>query len=294
MGQHFDSYIEGISNRELRDAIETTRQDFRSKVLQKFDDVSDRQVLFYGDVQSGKTSHMLGVIADALDDNFSTVIVLTSPNTRLVDQTYKRVFSSLPDALVCKNDSTTEFQLNQRRVRPKKAVVVLGKIPRVLKTWLKLFETTNALSGNPILIVDDEADATSLNTKVNKVNEVSKINEQLTKIRSLATGCIYLQVTGTPQAILLQTDRSGWSIEDAVHFPPGDAYIGGDFFFTDIDQNPHTRIMTGPDALEYRYLEEAVRTHMVTSSIFKLEGRETCNMLLHPSHLTDIHFIKRA
>lgn len=288
MSNFFETYLSDIDNAELKAAITHTRDEFKSRVLSEFDDMSDRQVLLYGDVQSGKTSHMLGLMADALEANFETVIVLTSPNTRLIDQTYRRVFQSLPDVLVCKADSTSEFEMNQHRTRPKKSVVVLGKLPRILDKWIKLFRRTDALSGNPVLIVDDEADATSLNTKVNK-NEISRINRALGQMRELATGCIYLQVTGTPQATFLQSENSGWKIHEAIHFLPGKEYVGGKFFFDNLP-NPHVRAFPPSEEASDLALRDAVATHLVTSATFSLLGKETCNMLLHPSHLTETHF----
>ena len=42
---------------------------------------------------------------------------------------------------------------------------------------------------------------------------------------------MYLQVTGTPQAVLLQTAASGWHPAFTYYFAPGVGYLGGDFFF---------------------------------------------------------------
>lgn len=100
----FELYQSTLKPQSLQDAVEVTRQNFVDTVLEDYDNLSDLQVLLYGDVQSGKTSHMLGIIAEALDQQFETVIVLTSPNTRLVDQTYNRVFQSLTGVQVCKAD----------------------------------------------------------------------------------------------------------------------------------------------------------------------------------------------
>ena len=63
--------------------------------------------------------------------------------------------------------------------------------------------------GNPLIIVDDEADAASLNTKVNQ-RKISKINSELDGIRKTTSCSIFLQVTGTPQSILLQAERGGF------------------------------------------------------------------------------------
>lgn len=284
---HFEEYLESLDTADLAEAVEKTRDKFDSEVLNDFDYVSDRQVLLYGDVQSGKTSHMQGIISHCMDEGFQTVIVLTSPNTRLVNQTYDRIFLSIPTAEVCKADLINDFRLNLRRAKPRRCVIVLGKTPKVLDKWLEVLRESNILRGHPVLIVDDEADATSLNTQVNK-REVSRINQQLTQIREQATGCIYLQVTGTPQAVLLQSELSGWKIDKALSFPAGGQYVGGKKFFDQLP-NPFTRVFGESDKAEELNLRTAVITHLVTSAIFALGGTQPCNMLIHPSHLTPIH-----
>ena len=109
-------------------------------------------------------------------------------------------------------------------------IVVLKKNARVLKLWANIFNSTGFMRGNPLFIVDDEADAASLNTLVNK-NRQSSINKYLASIRSGAASSVYLQVTGTPQAIFLQTITSGWHPLFTHYFKPGQGYLGGDFFF---------------------------------------------------------------
>ncbi|WP_426705646.1 Z1 domain-containing protein [Corynebacterium auriscanis] len=286
---HFHEYSASLPNAELVRAVETTREQFNDEILSSYDYTSDCQVLLYGDVQSGKTSHMQGIISHCMDGGFQTVIVLTSPNTRLVDQTYERIFRSIPSAQVCKADMVNEFRLNLQRLKPRSTIIVMGKTPTVLDKWLRFFRETRVLRGQPVLIVDDEADATSLNTKVNK-NEVSRINHLLNCIREEATGCIYLQVTGTPQAVLLQSELSGWKIDKAISFPAGEDYVGGDTFFGELP-NPYTRVFGDSTTAEELNLKEAVYTHLVTSAIFSLGDCEPCNMLVHPSHLTPVHEI---
>lgn len=283
----FDLYKSTLEPESLRSAVDETRKRFVRDVLDSYDYLSDLQVLLYGDVQSGKTSHVLGIIAEALDQNFRTIIVLTSPNTRLVEQTHRRVYSSLTGVEVCRADLTNEFLLNQRRTVPMPTVVVLGKIPSVLANWLEVFKQTEATAGKPILIIDDEGDATSQNTKVNK-KDVSRINQQLTQLRNMSTGCIYMQVTGTPQAILLQGEDSGWSASKTLHFLPGENYVGGRMFFDEMP-NPYTRIFAESNIDEEINLRSAVQTFLLTCAIFSLEGRDTCNMICHPSHKTPDH-----
>ncbi|CCH24925.1 stress-sensitive restriction system protein 2 [Corynebacterium glutamicum K051] len=285
---HLNNYITSLSdNADLREKVTATVDAFRHTVMDDFDYISDQQVLLYGDVQSGKTSHMLGIIADCLDSTFHTIVILTSPNTRLVQQTYDRVAQAFPDTLVCDRDGYNDFRANQKSLTPRKSIVVVGKIPAVLGNWLRVFNDSGALSGHPVLIIDDEADATSFNTKVNQ-SDVSTINHQLTSIRDLATGCIYLQVTGTPQAVLLQSDDSNWAAEHVLHFAPGESYIGGQLFFSELN-NPYLRLFANTQFDEDSRFSDAIYTYLLTAALFKLRGESLCTMLIHPSHTASSH-----
>lgn len=76
----------------------------------------------------------------------------------------------------------------------------LEKNYRVLRQWANIMRSTAFMVGNPLFILDDEADAASLNTLVNSHRQ-SSINRYLYYIKNEASSSIYLQVTGTPQAI---------------------------------------------------------------------------------------------
>lgn len=86
----------------------------------------------------------------------------------------------------------------------------------------------------------------------------------------------------------MQSEVSGWAIDDAIHFMPGSAYVGGEFFFGSFPNN-YTRTFSESASDEDINLTAAVRTHMVTCAMFKLAGRTVCNMMLHPSHRTPVH-----
>ena len=46
-------------------------------------------------------------------------------------------------------------------------IIVLKKNVRILKLWANILGSTGFMKGNPLFIIDDEADAASLNTMVN-------------------------------------------------------------------------------------------------------------------------------
>jgi hypothetical protein len=102
--------------------------------------------------------------------------------------------------------------------------------------------------------------------------------------------CIYLQVTATPQAVLLQTEKSDYKPSFVIYFKPGSDYLGGDFFFS--RPEPYCIIETGneamasvidPDSEDDPWLKRAVLNFLVVCAHSKLTDIELCNFLIHPS-----------
>lgn len=140
------------------------------------------------------------------------------------------------------------------------------------------------MRGNPLFIIDDEADAASLNTLVNRDRQ-SSINKYLVNIRNGASSSLYLQVTGTPQAIFLQTKASGWHPYFTYYFHPGDAYLGGDFFFPS-EEKP--KCVTYIDTIENPIRNVVIR-HLAVSAQILCSGGRVSNCLCHPSVRVTAH-----
>lgn len=286
--EYFDRYLSQIDQPTYAKAISETTDTFYEKILDEFDWVSFRQCLMYGDVQSGKTSHVLGIIGRAFDEGIRFALFLTSDNTRLVDQTFERILGAFPSVSVCNGNDDLRFRStvkNHKNDQP--VLVVLNKNKAVLNRWKKIFETTSAIHGKPLLIIDDEADAASLNAKVNQGQQTA-INKVLEEIRNFAPSCIYLQVTGTPQANLLQAKLDGWRPDSILSFGPGDSYIGGTQLFNDIP-NPNVRGFASGEHAESKTLNDAIVTFLITSALLKDLGESGCNMLIHNSRQREFH-----
>lgn len=227
---YFQSYFDRIwsaGNLELATTIRKTVEDVVPKYISNFSFTEHVVSLLVGDIQSGKTSHMFGLMCAAADEGFMNFILLTTDNVLLQKQTLERAKRDLCDFCVCDESDYLKFCSNNLR---KPCVIVLKKNSSVLKTWRGNLASTGLCTGNPLFIVDDEADAASLNTLVNK-KEQSTINNCLEAIKKTTSSSIYMQVTGTPQSIFLQTKKSGWRPYFVYYFKPGRGYIGGDFFF---------------------------------------------------------------
>ena len=157
-----------IEDFAVADAIKKTVDDVVPQYISNFSFTDHVVSLLVGDVQSGKTSHMFGIMCAAADESFLNFVLLTTDNILLQQQTFKRAERDLCDFCVCDENDYLKFVDNNLR---KPAVIVLKKNSSVLKQWKNNFSSTNFCAGNPLFIVDDEADAASLNTKVNKRNE---------------------------------------------------------------------------------------------------------------------------
>lgn len=140
------------------------------------------------------------------------------------------------------------------------------------------------MKGNPLFIVDDEADAASLNTLINRGRQ-SSINKYLDSIKNGSSSSIYLQVTGTPQAILFQTMTSGWHPYFTYYFAPGNGYLGGDFFFP---KNKTAECISYIETIA-KPERKVVLHHLVVSGQIFVTGGSTCNCLIHPSVRQAVH-----
>lgn len=276
--KYLESYLQKIKDRgnlRLAESIKKTVNDIAPAYLENFSFCHHKIGLLFGNVQSGKTGQMFGIISAATDLGFPVFIILTTDNVVLQQQTIDRVRADLNGFCVCDEYDSELFSQN---CLMEPTIVVLKKNVNTLKQWSNILASTGFMKGNPLFVIDDEADAASLNTLVNK-NQKSSINRYLDEIKTKAASSIYLQVTGTPQSILLQTMASGWHPYFTYYFRPGEGYFGGDFFFPK-DGVPHCIVFT--DRLESP-LKLAIIHHLVVSSQILISNGKVCNFLIHPS-----------
>jgi hypothetical protein len=282
--QYLKTYLNTIKARgniQLAASIEKTAEDVGTQYLRQFSFCSHEIGLLFGNVQSGKTGQMFGIINKAADLGFPVFVILTTDNIVLQQQTLERVKSDLTGYCICGENGSGLF-IENMLMRP--AIIVLKKNVKILRLWANVFASTGFMKGNPLFIVDDEADAASLNTLVNRGRQ-SSINKYLSSIKNDASSSIYLQVTGTPQAVLLQTMTSGWHPYFTYYFEPGDGYLGGDFFFPKGDKAECITFLETINTPE----RKVVLHHLaVTGQIF-FNGGNTCNCLIHPSVRQDVH-----
>ncbi len=202
------------------------------------------------------------------------------------NQTFTRAVSSLSSFNVYGETDDVAF-LNNKLKKP--VVITLKKNNNILRKWKNLLSSSGYCAGRPLVIVDDEADAASLNTLINK-KRISTINSHLSEIKNLSPSSLFIQVTATPQSLFLQTNLSGWRPEFTYYFKPDRSYIGGDFIYS--SPKPFSIQITGENELdmikdEDSYipdgLKNALLTFLVTCAHFNLNSISNCNFLIHPS-----------
>ena len=275
---YLDKYLKLITDRgniKLAKSVAKTAEDIGNGYLKKFSFMTHEIGLLFGNVQSGKTGQMFGVISKATDLGFPVFLLLTTDNIVLQQQTLDRVKADLPDYCICGENDDSIFLQNEL-MQP--TIIVIKKNVRVLRKWSNVFGSTGFMRGNPLFIIDDEADAASLNTLVNR-NRKSSVNKYLDTIKNDSSCSIYLQVTGTPQALYLQTQASGWQPMFTYYFRPGEGYLGGDFFFP---KGKKGNCITYIDTLT-NPARSVVLHHLAASAQISTSGGSVSNCLIHPS-----------
>jgi hypothetical protein len=118
-----------------------------------------------------------------------------------------------------------------QRIKRGTCAIVVTKNGSILRALIEDLKGSN-VRGLACLIIDDEADQASLNTKARRNDGAqSKINEQIEELRGFFHKNTYLQVTATPGALFLQDGKHAFRPKFTVLSHPGKDYVGGDDFF---------------------------------------------------------------
>ncbi len=281
MSTYLQAYLDQIierGNDDMAASIKKTATEFTENYLDSFSFADHEIGLLFGNVQAGKTAQMFGIMCAAADTSFPMFILLTTDSVALQTQTYERVLNDLSNCgfCVCGEADKQKF-LDNQLIKP--AIIVLKKNSKVLLQWYNTLASSDFVKGNALFIVDDEADAASPNTLVNK-NRVSTINSRLTNIRNASIGSVYLQVTGTPQALLLQSSTSNFRPSFTRYFKPGKTYLGGEFFFG--EDKSHIHFIDADGNGEKDGLYKALLHHLIASAQLLISGESVCNFVIHP------------
>ncbi|MBR4924476.1 MAG: hypothetical protein IKZ61_01865 [Prevotella sp.] len=120
-----NDYISKIDNAELVQTITVTSASFIQRINENFNITKQLNALLLGNVQSGKTAQMLGIISAMADDGYKVFLLLTTDNVDLHRQTYNRVKESLSGFNVL-NEKEDSLLTPASLIKP--TVVVLKRI----------------------------------------------------------------------------------------------------------------------------------------------------------------------
>jgi hypothetical protein len=277
--------------------------------------------LVVGYVQSGKTMSFETVIALARDNGYGLVVVLAGTKNNLRDQSEDRLKKDLGiddggDHWHHRSNPTsaakTEIESKisaWKRKREKKSLLITvlkhGGHLEKLAVVLKGIDFT----GVPALIIDDESDQASLNTKaarikagLDAISEMSTTYKKILKLRAALPHHSYLQYTATPQANLLLAQSDFLNPDFAELVTPGAAYTGGAVFFLgdpELIANIPEREVPGPENVissPPKSLLKALRFFLLTAAQHSLtrekgmKGKDrNRSMMVHPALATASH-----
>lgn len=309
-----------------------------------------RKGLVIGDVQSGKTVNYTSVCNKAIDAGYKIIIILAGRTNTLRKQTQKRleadmigvrkddtnqkkgeVLPTIPVGVGLYGDvssyqveavttNVTDFSkkvadistLNiNEYMMPR--VFVVKKIKSVLDNLVKSLGGEPKRQINvPVLLIDDEADDASVNTKT--ADSPTAINSCIRRLLKIFTRSTYLAVTATPFAnILIDPYVDGTSDIDTDLFPEDficclttpDKYIGSEKLFRD-EHNSGFVIPILEDDVKYAFpfkhkktqeiakmpdsLKDAIRYFAITNAVRDIIGHTKSHrsMMINVSRFVDV------
>jgi len=300
-----------------------------------------RKGLVMGNVQSGKTQNYIGLINKAIDAGYKTIILLGGHLNDLRKQTQERVDEGVlgresKHIIEFKKEKTVpigvgEFNINNvnsgtttmgdftKSFADKLGFSLTGSDPVILTIkkhpgmmerlyeWISdhhyLDVKNNKKLDGPLLLIDDEADYATVNTKHHK-DEITSTNEGIRNLLSLFRRSSYIGYTATPFAnIFIDPDENSYSNEDdlfpsdfMVKIPVPNNYLGQNFYFNGsseaivaLEENNSLYELKKVDEITSipESLKIAIRGFVLVCAIRALRGDSTAHnsMLVNVSHL---------
>jgi hypothetical protein len=293
---------------ETRDGIWTSAQ----SILRHGPDAEGQSIgLALGYVQSGKTTAFSALTALAADAGYKVIIAFLGATRLLLDQNMSRLETAL--GLDTRTDYVWQTITNPKGAKGGKEIAeYLGRgrvlIIPVLKHAGRIADVASALvhvdmAGVRALVVDDEADQASLNTRVS-AGEESKTYAAVAAVRAALPTHLYVQYTATPYAPLLLEPHDDLQPDFVELLHPGPGYTGGREFFVD-NADKVVRVIPDLDEQPPRGLPTVLPGSLVTAAASFVAGAALLlenaaatppiSMLVHSTHKNDVqqryHFL---
>jgi hypothetical protein len=300
----------------------------------------DRRGMVVGHVQSGKTANYIGLITKAADAGYRLIVVIAGVHNNLRNQTQERIDEGFvgrdsarmlyagPSQVigVGKFDSSRRPVTFTNSVRDfnkamatgvgvplqnltEPAVFVIKKHGSTLKNLLEWLREHSGRGGGrsvdaPMLLIDDEADNASINTKHGQ-GEVTRINGLIRDLLNTFDRSCYVGYTATPFANIFIDPDTDDQMRGADLFPrdfivsldPPTNYFGPEHVFLRDAARVIRHIDDNEERLPLKHsidhvvtavpasLVAAVRTFVIARAIRLARGHETahCSMLVNAS-----------
>ncbi|WP_263350512.1 Z1 domain-containing protein [Acidicapsa acidisoli] len=215
-----DRYAKQLARLQRKEIATACIEETVEEASANLETAKERSLVIYGDPQSGKTEMMICLTGRLLDSGHRTIIHLMNDSVDLLNQNLRR-FKEAGLAPAAKSS----FELAaSAKVPLSQEMVVLCK-----KNATDLGKLIESLEGrDSVVVIDDEADYATPNSKVNK-NKKTKINALVEQV--IGANGFYIGVTATPARLDLNNTLRN-ETEKWVRFRAHPAYTGPDVFFS--------------------------------------------------------------
>ncbi len=248
-----------------------------------------------GKVQSGKTSNFISVLALAFDNGYDIAVVLGGNTLDLLKQNATRIESAFKvdaEQLTVLKTNDNKSLINAARIKEfietdRKVIIVGLKHHKHINKIAEIFDNPY-LAGKSVLVVDDEGDQATLNTKA-YLSSMSSTYESVVNLKNKLKSHCFISITATPQAnILIETfDKLSPDFGELVY--PGIGYCGlQEFHGENSDRHVYEIPANENNLLDDvgvpKSVYEAMAMFFVGNAIRRSRG-DTGNhaMLIHPS-----------
>ena len=261
--------------------------------------------LVLGYVQSGKTTAMMALMAEAVDRGYSVIVAFLGSTNLLLQQNSDRITKKL--GIDTRSDyrwvalsnpkglgAATEISgwLKKGRVIFIPVLKHAGRITDVAETLSRVSE----IASTRVLVIDDEADQASLNTLVRSGSE-SRVYGAIDQLRTKLSNHALIQFTATPFAPLLLESDDPLFPRFVEFLEPGSGYTGGREFFIEKSDMVVRYISAADEQAPKKLpielpgsLERALWNFVIGSAVLSTTIKDSTpvSMLVHPSSRKDV------
>ena len=340
------AYRQLLTTKGFSPGVISNMEEATSEILNCIGDPTEpgnwrRRGLVIGDVQSGKTATYLGVVNRAADAGYKLIVLLAGGTEALRKQTQFRVDEGLLGRNTALNDKlfgvgkfqnnflgatslttqATDFRKTSKEAvsialdpnSPTPLVFVLKKNKTALENvrdWIKAQRVGADTVEVPMLLVDDESDYATVNTKDDSSPTV--INALIREILRLASKSSYMAFTATPFAnVFIDHETADEALGDDL-FPKDyirtleapSNYVGSTAYFGSDDRNDDSKLVSLSDVealIPFKHkshhvveelpdtLVEAIRAFVIASAIRESRGDSSPrSMLINVSRFKNV------